>query len=89
MDQSTIPEQHRPLPINPMHLPTGPRLAWARLGGAIELARLALATRLQLRGPYWQWRMHTAFGRGRPQTRAELILSALDFGIWARRMRRR
>jgi hypothetical protein len=67
----------------------GAARVWAgRALGAIELVRLGVITRGRFRGPYWQWRMHTAFGRGMPKTRRELIESALDYGRWARRMRR-
>jgi hypothetical protein len=55
--------------------------------GPIELARLALVSGFRLRGKYWSWRWHTAFGRGRPP-RGELIWSVLRFAHWARRMRK-
>jgi hypothetical protein len=55
--------------------------------GPIELARLALASRLRLRGKYWTWRWHTAFGRGAPP-RGELIWAMLRYARWAGRMRR-
>jgi hypothetical protein len=58
------------------------------LGGLYELARLAILTRFRFKGPYWQWRLHTAFGRGYPP-RAELIWSVLEYGRWVHRMRRR
>ncbi|MEZ6233737.1 MAG: hypothetical protein R3B68_06070 [Phycisphaerales bacterium] len=55
--------------------------------GAFELLRLAVVSRFRLRGPYWSWRWHTAFGRGSPP-RPELLWAMLRFGRWARRMRR-
>ncbi|MCA9288061.1 MAG: hypothetical protein KDA05_05720 [Phycisphaerales bacterium] len=55
--------------------------------GAFELLRLATLTRFRLRGPYWSWRWHTAFGRGTPR-RSELLWAMLRFGRWARRMRK-
>ncbi len=58
------------------------------IGGIYELIRLALITRLRFRGAYWQWRMHTAFGRGYPASRLELVRSVLAYGRWVRRMRR-
>ena len=58
------------------------------LGGFYELARLALITGLRLRGPYWRWRLHTAFGRGYPPSRAALIRGVLAYGRWMYRMRR-
>lgn len=56
------------------------------LGGMYELARLAVITRLRLRGAYWQWRYHTAFGRGVPP-RGELVRGVLEYARWVRRMR--
>lgn len=55
--------------------------------GGLELVRLAVTTRFRLRGPYWSWRWHTAFGRGTPP-RGQLVWSLLQFGLWARRIRR-
>ncbi|MCA3004795.1 MAG: hypothetical protein LW650_01270 [Planctomycetaceae bacterium] len=34
--------------------------------GALALAGLALRSKLRFSGAYWQWREHTAFGRGTP-----------------------
>jgi hypothetical protein len=56
-------------------------------GALYELARLALISRFRFKGPYWQWRLHTAFGKGYPG-RPELIRSVLEYGRWVRRMRR-
>lgn len=58
------------------------------LGAIYELLRLGFLTRFRLRGAYWQWRMDTAFGRGMPRSRLELLRSVLDYGRWAHRMRR-
>ena len=63
------------------------RGAFENFGGLYELARLAVLTRFRLRGPYWSWRLHTAFGRGYPP-RGELIRSILAYGRWVHRMRR-
>lgn len=57
------------------------------LGGVYQLARLGLLTRFRFRGAYWQWRLHTAFGRGYP-ARRELLRSVLDYGRWMHRMKR-
>jgi hypothetical protein len=57
------------------------------LAGLYELTRLGLITRFRFRGPYWAWRMHTAFGRGRPSTIA-LIRGVVEYGRWVHRMRR-
>lgn len=58
------------------------------LAGLFELLRLGVLSRFRFRGPYWQWRLHTAFGRGTPASRWELCRSILDYGRWMRRMRR-
>ena len=58
------------------------------LGGIYELARLALLSGFRMRGRYWSWRLHTAFGRGYPRSRWELVRSLLAYGRWIYRMRR-
>lgn len=58
------------------------------LGGLYELARLGVITRFRFRGDYWSWRLHTAFGRGYPSSRLELVRSVLAYGRWVFRMRR-
>lgn len=58
------------------------------LGGVYQLLRLAALTRFRMRGAYWQWRWHTAFGRGAPPTRGARLRAALDYGRWVHRMRR-
>jgi hypothetical protein len=57
-------------------------------GAIYELLRLGVITRFDFRGPYWTWRMNTAFGRGMPASRRELVHSVLEYGRWVRRMRR-
>lgn len=57
--------------------------------GLYELARLALLSRFRFKGPYWTWRLHTAFGRGYPSSKAELIRAVLAYGRWIHDMRRR
>lgn len=57
------------------------------LGGLYQLLRLGVITRFRFRGAYWQWRLHTAFGKGYPATKGELIRSILDYGRWMHRMR--
>lgn len=52
-----------------------------------ELARLGVITRFRFRGAYWRWRLHTAFGRGYPPTRTELMRSVLSYGAWMHDMR--
>jgi hypothetical protein len=58
------------------------------LAGLWQLARLAFISGLRFKGPYWTWRMHTAFGQGMPATRGELYRSILEYGRWMARMRR-
>jgi hypothetical protein len=58
------------------------------LGALYELARLAILTRFRFKGPYWTWRMHTAFGRGLPESRRDLAASVIEYGAWVHRMRR-
>jgi hypothetical protein len=64
-------------------------MTWTRetLGGCWQLLRLAAISRFRFSGPYWQWRLHTAFGRGYPRTKGELAKSILDYGRWMHRMR--
>lgn len=57
-------------------------------GGLWQLLRLGWVTRFRFRGAYWSWRIHTAFGRGMPATRGELVRSILAYGRWVHRMRR-
>lgn len=57
------------------------------LGGLYELLRLGVISRFRFGGPYWSWRMHTAFGRGKPPL-PELLGSVLEYGRWAYRTRR-
>ena len=57
------------------------------LGGTWQLVRLAVLTGFRFKGPYWQWRLHTAFGRGYPG-RGELVRSVLEYGRWVHRMRK-
>lgn len=57
------------------------------LGGLYELARLAVISKGRFKGDYWQWRLHTAFGRGYPHSRWELIRAVLTYGRWVFRVR--
>jgi len=57
------------------------------LGGLYELVRLGVLTRFDFGGPYWTWRLHTAFGRGYPESRRELVRSVLQYARWIHRMR--
>lgn len=64
------------------------RAALETMGGLYELARLAFLSGFRLRGRYWSWRLHTAFGRGYPANRSELVRGVLAYGRWIWRMRR-
>lgn len=57
------------------------------VGALWELFRLAWITRFRFRSPYWQWRMHTAFGRGYPP-RAAYRRSIFHFAKWVHQLRR-
>ena len=57
-------------------------------GGLHELLRLGVITGFRFKGPYWTWRLHTAFGRGYSESRRELISAVLAYGRWVYRMRR-
>ena len=57
------------------------------LGGVYQLARLAVITRFRFRGPYWEWRIHTAFGRGLPESRREIVAAVIEYGVWMHRTR--
>ncbi len=57
------------------------------LGGLYQLLRLGVITRFRFNGPYWEWRNHTAFGRGTPGSRRELIAAVIEYGVWMHRMR--
>jgi hypothetical protein len=65
------------------------RLFFQNLMALYELARLGVISRFRFRGPYWQWRMHTAFGRGYPESRIEMIRAILAYGRWIHRTRSR
>lgn len=56
--------------------------------GLLELLRLGWITRFRLRGRYWAWRMHTALGDGPRPGRGEMIVLAIEYAAWARRMRK-
>lgn len=57
------------------------------LGGIYQLARLGFLSRFRFRGPYWRWRLHTAFGNGLP-TRRQRFRAVLEYARWVHRMRR-
>lgn len=57
-------------------------------GALYELLRLGILTRFNFKGPYWSWRLQTAFGRGYPASRRELIVAVFHHARWIHRMRR-
>jgi hypothetical protein len=63
------------------------RAVWDTVLGLFDLLRIAAASGFRFKGAYWEWRLHTAFGRGYPPRR-ELIRGLLDYARWVRRMRR-
>lgn len=60
------------------------------IGGLFELVRLAWRTGFRLRGPYWRWRMETAFGADRERwpPRRQRLHATLEYARWLWRMRR-
>lgn len=58
------------------------------IGGVYQLVRLGVITRFRFKGEYWQWRLHTAFGRGYPANKVELYKSIVEYGVWMHQMRR-
>ncbi|MCL4741720.1 MAG: hypothetical protein KJZ54_05890 [Phycisphaerales bacterium] len=58
------------------------------IGGLYALVRLGFITRFRFAGPYWRWRLHTAFGRGMPESRVETLRAIVRYGRWMHRMRR-
>jgi hypothetical protein len=66
------------------------RALFDTLGGLWQLALLGFKTRFRFGGPYWQWRMDTAFGddpERRPPLRQRLF-ATLEYARWVHRMKR-
>jgi hypothetical protein len=81
---------HRLFPEDPEPYHAAVHRLLDTIGGLWELLRLALRTRFRFSGPYWRWRIETAFGSDRrrwPPLR-ERIMAALEYGRWVHRMRR-
>jgi hypothetical protein len=57
-------------------------------GGLYQLARLAVISGFRLKGKYWTWRHHTAFGAGVPVRRSDMFKAVIEYGIWVHKMRR-
>ncbi|MEE4301037.1 MAG: hypothetical protein V2J24_16470 [Pseudomonadales bacterium] len=64
---------------------------WETILGIWAMARLAWLTRLRFGGPYWQWRLETAFGsdRRRWPPRRQRLAALIEYARWAGRMRQR
>ena len=60
------------------------------LGGLWMLLRLAVRTRFRFRGPYWRWRLETAFGASESRRLPFLsrLGAILSYARWTWRMRR-
>lgn len=58
------------------------------LAAGWELLRLGFVTGFKFKGPYWRWRMHTAFGRGMPEGGTwGLVKSVVEYGKWVHQQR--
>lgn len=66
------------------------RLLLDTIGGLWELAVLAVRTRFRFTGPYWRWRIETAFGddSSRWPPRRQRFFATLDYARWVYRMKR-
>ena len=55
-----------------------------------QLARLAVLSKMKLRGAYWKWRRDTAFGTNASTmpSRAARFKAILEYGAWVGQMRR-
>jgi len=58
------------------------------LGGLTEMVRVGILSRFNLRGEYWTWRTHTAFPGGETPAGQSKPRLALEFFIWAHRIRK-
>ena len=61
------------------------------LGGLWELVILGVRTRFRFTGPYWRWRIDTAFGSdpARWPPRRQRLHAVLDYARWVYRMKHR
>ncbi|MCA9303625.1 MAG: hypothetical protein KC996_05855 [Phycisphaerales bacterium] len=58
------------------------------LGGLYEMLCMGIRSRFNLRGDYWSWRTHTAFPDGDPPPGHSKPRLALEYFIWAHRIRK-
>lgn len=60
------------------------------ISGLWALFILGCKTRFRFRGPYWRWRLETAFGADRSKwpPRRDRWRAMLEYGRWVRRMKR-
>lgn len=54
--------------------------------GLGRLAWLVMISGFKLRGPYWSWRWHTAFGAGPAPTSRTAWRAILHYARWVQRM---
>ena len=55
--------------------------------GLFGLLRLLVLSRFRMKGAYWQWRQHTAFGNGE-FPKGQRLASILEYVRWIHQMRR-
>ncbi len=60
------------------------------LGGIWELILLSFKTKFRFAGPYWTWRMETAFGTdvAKWPPRRQRLFATLEYARWVFRMKR-
>jgi hypothetical protein len=60
------------------------------IGGLWELLLLGFRTRFRFSGPYWRWRIETAFGGDPAQhpPKRQRLHAVLDYARWVYRMKR-
>jgi hypothetical protein len=65
------------------------RLLIETIGGLWELMLLAIKTRFRFAGPYWRWRIETAFGDdpSRWPPRRQRLAATLAYARWVHRMK--
>jgi hypothetical protein len=56
--------------------------------GLARILGLVLASGFRVRGAYWSWRRHTAFGAGPEPRGMERVRAVLGYARWVARMRR-
>ncbi|MEO1008101.1 MAG: hypothetical protein AAFX79_06020 [Planctomycetota bacterium] len=54
---------------------------------ALAAFRLLIGAGAKLRGDYYAWRWHTAFGRGVPESKREMLRGMIAYLAWSQRIR--